>query len=182
MTGWRNDPLHYGLVSRALHWVMAALILVQIPLGLYLLRMAPGLANLWLFPLHKSIGVTVMTLAVLRLLWHLYSPPPAPLGDPAHWTHRLARAVHLAIYALLLIVPVTGWIGGSGSGIETLVWNRWTLPPLVPATEFWQDTGFFLHWLATRALMVLLALHVGGAIRRAMLGDGTLKRMIGGSA
>jgi len=55
-TLWRNDALIYGRVSRLLHWTMAGLILGQIPLGLYLLRMTPGLANLWLFGLHKVLA------------------------------------------------------------------------------------------------------------------------------
>lgn len=179
---WRNDALHYGRVSRILHWTMAALILGQIPLGLYLLRMTPGLANLWLFGLHKSLGVTVLGLAMVRLVWHRISPPPAPLGDPDHWPNRLARAVHAAIYLLLLVIPLSGWIGASGSGIQTVVWDRWTLPAIAPATEAWQDGGFLVHAVATRLLMALLALHIAGALRRALLGDGTLARMTTGHA
>ena len=179
---WRNDAAHYGRVSRLLHWTMAALILGQIPLGLYLLRMTPGLANLWLFGLHKSLGVTVLLLALVRLIWHRVSPPPAPLGDPRHWTGRLARAVHAAIYVLLLVIPLSGWIGASGSGIQTVLWNRWTLPAIAPATEAWQDGGFLVHAVATRLLMALLALHIAGALRRAMLHDGTLARITTGQA
>lgn len=178
--GWRNDALHYGRVSRALHWIMAALILGQIPLGLYLPRMAPGLAGLWLFGLHKSLGFTVLMLAVLRLIWHRISPPPAPLGDPGHWTHRLACGVHAAIYALLLLIPLSGWVGASGSGIQTVLWNTWALPAIAPETEAWQDGGFLVHAVATRLLMALLALHIAGSLRRAVLGDGTLARMTTG--
>jgi cytochrome b561 len=124
----------------------------------------------------------VLLLAVIRLGWHRISPPPAPLGDPNQWTHRLARATHLAIYVLLLVIPLSGWVGASGSGIDTVIWNRWTLPNIAPATEAWQDGGFLAHAIATRLLMALLALHIAGAIRRAMLGDGTVRRMVTGQA
>jgi cytochrome b561 len=180
MTGWRNDAAGYGRISRALHWAMAALILGQLALGLTLMRLTPGLADLWLYGLHKSIGVTVLALAVLRLAWHRLSPPPAPLGDPGDWTHRLARATHVAIYALMILVPLAGWIGASASGIETVLWGRWTLPPIAPESAAWQDAGFALHGWAAKLLMVLLALHVAGALRRSYLGDGTLQRMVTG--
>jgi len=119
---------------------------------------------------------------VVRLIWHRISPPPAPLGDLDHWSNRLARAVHAAIYLLLLVIPLSGWIGASGSGIQTVIWNLWALPAIAPATEAWQDGGFLVHAVATRLLMALLALHIAGALRRAMLGDGTLARMTTGHA
>jgi cytochrome b561 len=182
MNPWLNDARRYGRISRALHWIMAAAILGQIGLGLYLLRMTPGLANLWLYGLHKSLGITLLALVVLRLAWHRISPPPAPLGDPRHWTNRLARATHAAIYLLVLVIPISGWIGASASGIQTVLWDRWPLPAIAPATEAWQDGGFLAHALATRLLMALLALHIAGALRRGWAGDGTLTRMTSGRA
>jgi cytochrome b561 len=182
MTPWRNDARHFGRTSRALHWAMAALMLAQIPLGLVLVRMTPSLSTLWLFSLHKSLGFTLLVLAVLRLVWHRISPPPAPLGDAGHWTNRLARGVHRLLYAAMIVVPLSGWVGASASGIETVVYGGLTLPAIAPESEAWQDAGFLVHSIATKVLIAALVLHVAGAARRALAGDGTLRRMLRGAA
>ena len=177
MSGWRNTAGQIGRVTRGLHWGMAALILGQIALGLSLPRLAPSLSNLWLYGLHKSLGATLLALVVLRLIWHRISPPPPPLGETGAWPGRLARAVHAAIYVALVVVPVSGWVGASASGIDTVIWGIWTLPAIAPMTEAWQDGGFAVHAWATKALMALLALHLAGALHRGAKGDGTLRRM-----
>jgi cytochrome b561 len=180
MTGWQNSATRFGWVSRALHWVMAALILGQLGLGTGIVRMQPALSNLWLYGLHKSLGMTVLALAVLRLIWHRITPPPPPLGPPDHWTNHLAQVSHALIYVLMLAVPITGWLGASASGIDSVIFDRWTLPAIAPVSEAWQDAGFALHGICTKALMALLFLHIVGAIRRGLAHDGTLSRMITG--
>lgn len=174
----RNGPAAYGLVSRALHWLMAAGVLFMLGLGLTLVRMEPGLANLWLFGLHKTIGIVMLKLVILRLIWHRISPPPLPLGPPDAWQTRLARLAHGMLYALLLIIPLSGWSASSATGIDVMIFDRWTLPPLAPVSETWESAAFTLHAIATRALIGLLALHVAGALWRAWVGDGTLRRMV----
>ena len=78
----RNGPEEFGLVTRLLHWLTMALVLGMLVLGTRLKDMEPGLANLWLYGLHKTTGFSVLTLILLRILWHLASPPPRPLGPP----------------------------------------------------------------------------------------------------
>lgn len=175
----RNTPDSFGLVTRALHWGIAALILVQLPLGLRLGSIEPGLSNLWLFAFHKSLGMTVFTLMAARLLWHIASPPPAPQGGG--WQALAARLVHGTIYALMLAIPLSGWIGSSATGIDTVIWGI-TIPPIAPASEAWEDAAFTFHDIATKLFMALLALHIGAALKREMDGDGTLTRMIRGRA
>lgn len=173
----KNTPTSFGRVTRALHWAIAALILVQLPLGLRLGNIAPGLATLWLFAFHKSLGMTVFALMTARLLWHLYTPPPAPMGGG--WQATAARAVHWTIYALMLAIPLSGWAGSSATGIDTLVWGI-TLPPIAPPSETWETAAFTVHGIATKLFLALLALHIGAALKREMDGDGTLTRMIRG--
>ena len=179
---WRNRPAEFGLVSRVLHWLMALGILLMLALGSYLVRMQPGLANLWLFGLHKTIGIALLALVILRLIWHRISPPPLPLGPENAWETRLARLAHGALYALLLIIPLSGWSASSATGIDVMIFDRWTLPPLAPVSEAWEKAGFAIHGIATKALIGLLVLHVAGALWRAWAGDGTLRRMIRGRA
>ena len=97
----------FGWVSRTIHWAMAEGIVAMLALGLYIEEMEPSLDTLWLYGLHKSVGLTLLALVVLRMLWHRISPPPAPLGGVAPWQMALARGAHLALYALMLAVPVT---------------------------------------------------------------------------
>ena len=170
----------FGWVSRTVHWAMAAGIVAMLGLGLYIEEMEPSLDTLWLYGLHKSVGLTLLALVVLRMLWHRISPPPAPLGGVAPWQMALARGAHLALYALMVAVPVTGWVGSAATGLD-VVWWGWTLPRVAPVSEAWSEAAFALHGGLTTALMGVVALHVAGALWRQFgHGDGTLWRMLRG--
>jgi cytochrome b561 len=175
----RNGPDEFGLVTRILHWAMMLLVIGQLALGLRLSDMQPGLANLWLYGLHKTIGFAVLALILARIGWHIISPPPPPLGprDIAFWA---ARTAHWAIYVLLIAIPLTGWAGSSATGIDVMIADRWTVPPLVDASPEAEALWFRLHDILTKLLMALITLHMLGAFKREMEGDGTLTRMLKG--
>jgi cytochrome b561 len=177
-----NSPDRFGLVTRTLHWLMAVAVIAMLALGFRLSDMQPGLANLWLYSLHKSVGLILLALVLLRLAWHRISPPPAPLGPPGGWEQRLARAAHLAFYLLLIAVPLSGWIASSASGIDVMLFDAWALPSITPVSTAWEDAGFAAHGVLTSLLMLLILLHVAGALKREMAGDGTLRRMLRGRA
>ena len=174
-----NGPDTYGLVTRVFHWVMMALVVAMLALGLRIEDLEPGLANLWLYSLHKSLGFLVLGLVALRIGWHLYSPPPHPIGPqgPTFWA---ARAAHWGFYLLLIAIPLTGWAGSSATGIDVMIADRWTMPMLVEASEDAEKQFFGAHGVLTELLVGLILLHVSGAIKREMAGDGTLTRMVRG--
>jgi cytochrome b561 len=174
---WRNTPTRFGLVTRVLHWGMALAIIAMLVLGTRLEDMQPGLANLWLYSLHKSIGLILLALVPVRLIWHRISPPPAPQGTPGDWTIRLARTAHRVFYLLLLAIPLSGWVASSASGLDVMLFDRWVIPPIAPVSEAWENAGWAAHGLLTKLLMGLIALHAAGAVKRQMDGDGTLTRM-----
>ena len=178
----RNTADSFGLVSRLIHWVMAALILTLLPLGLSLASMQPGLANLWLYGLHKTLGLTALALVLLRILWHRISPPPPPLGPPAAWETRAAKAGHAALYVMMLAMPLTGWIASSATGIDVMFADRWVLPPIAPVSETIDRVGFAVHGIVGKALLALVLVHMAAAVKRGIEGDGTLRRMILGRA
>jgi cytochrome b561 len=180
--GIRNGSAGFGWPSRLLHWLIAAGILGTLGFGVWLGRRQISLDTLWLYALHKSIGLTLLILVVVRLAWHRLSPPPAPLdvrGAPA-WQARAARVTHRALYALMLAIPLCGWIASSATGIDTMFWGL-TAPAIAPVSEAWENAFFFLHRWLGRALMALIALHVGAALWHALVWrDGTLARMLSG--
>jgi cytochrome b561 len=175
-----NTTTSFGLVTRILHWVMAITIIAMLVLGTILSDLQPGLANLWLYSLHKSIGLTLLALVVLRLIWHRINPPPPPQGDPGAWSQRLARIGHRGFYILLVAIPLSGWIASSASGIDVMFLDRWVVPPIAPVSEAWENAGWAAHSTLTKLLIALILLHVAGAIKRQYAGDGTLTRMIVG--
>lgn len=176
----RNTPETFGLVTRVLHWGIAALVVVQLSLGLRISDMEPGLSTLWLYSLHKSLGLVTLALVVARILWHLASPPPRPIGGG--WQSLAARVTHWTIYALLLAIPLAGWAASSATGIDVMFLDSWTVPPIAPVSPLWEDRGFAVHDLLTKVLLGLIFLHMAAALKREMDGDGTLRRMITGRA
>lgn len=171
----------FGRTTRALHWIMAAGILATLALGATIARMEPGLANLWLYGLHKTAGVSLLGLAVLRLAWHRLHPPPGPLPGPPPWQMALARATHRALYLLMLALPLSGWAYASATGLDVVVFGRYVLPPVAPVSAAWEDGLHLLHRTLAWSLLALVALHVAGALKRGLVArDGTLARMIRG--
>lgn len=175
---WRNGPDGFGLITRGLHWGMALLILSLLALGLRLSSLQPDLSTLWLYGLHKTVGLTALALVLLRLIWHRLSPPPAPLA--VGWQVRAAKAGHLALYALMLVIPLSGWIASSATGIDTVFADRWVVPRIAPVSEAWESAAFTIHGIATKLLMAVLALHALAALHHEMAGKGTLTRMLRG--
>lgn len=172
-----NTAEGYGLLSRVLHWGIALAILGMLGLGTWIDRMTPDLSNFWLFGLHKSIGLTILGLVLLRLAWHRYSPPPVLRAMQHPWELYLARTVHGSLYLLLLAIPLTGWAASSATGIDTLYFDYWTVPPIVPPSESLSDLGFAAHGVLTKLLMLLLLLHVVGALRHGTGPGSALRRM-----
>lgn len=177
-----NGPDRFGWVSRTIHWAMAAGILGMLALGTFIKGMEVSLDNLWLYALHKSVGLTLLVLVVVRIVWHRVSPPPAPIGGVAAWQMRLARGAHGGLYLLMVAVPLTGWVGSAATGLD-VVWWGWVVPRVAPVSEAWSEGILAAHGWLTTALMAVVVLHVAGALWRTIgHRDGTLRRMLWGRA
>ena len=176
----RNTVDSFGLISRLLHWTMAFGVIFMLALGNRIADMKPDLSTLYLYGLHKTLGITILAMAVLRLIWHRYSPPPRPIGPPSAWGTWLARAAHAVIYLLLITIPMSGWFASSATGIDVMIFDRWTLPAIAPVSELWEKRGFAVHGILTKALFGVILVHMLAALKREIDGDGTLTRMISG--
>lgn len=172
---WRNTKTEFGLISRLIHWAMAALVLGLLILGLIIANMQPSLANLWLYGAHKTAGIIALCLVLTRILWNKISPVPAPIGTT--WHSVVAKWAHRALYACLILMPLSGWIASSATGLDVVIFDAITLPAIAPVSEVWENAAFALHRATAYLLIGVLALHIAGALSRR---DGTLARMIWG--
>ncbi len=168
----------YTAVAIGLHWLIAAAIVVQIILGWRFSDAPKGPAVFALFQLHKSVGITILVLTLARIAWRLgHRPPPAPIGQ-AQWEQFASRLVHAGFYAILVGLPLTGWIVVSASklNIPTLLFSvvPWPHLPFIAdlsptAKAAWRTGGEFSHGLLVKITYVLLALHLGAAAKHQVL-------------
>jgi cytochrome b561 len=127
---------------------------------------------------HKWIGVTVLALMGLRLAWRLtHRPPPLPPSVPAR-QRRAATIAHWTLYALLLAIPLSGWLFSSAAGVPTVYLGLWQLPDLVAKDRALADALKLAHKSLNFALLVLAIVHVAAALKHQFVDrDGLLARM-----
>ncbi len=177
----RNSSDHFSLVTRVLHWVTVVLVFAALVLGNRIANMEVSLSALKFFAYHKTVGITVLALIVARMLWHWLTRPPASVPSGVGWQVRLAKAVHRGFYVLLVAMPLTGWVASSATGVDTVVFGRWTLPAIGPVSERWEEVGFVVHGAIAKVLIAVILLHIAGALYHAIIKrDGTLRRMVTG--
>jgi cytochrome b561 len=183
MQAWTNTDSHYGTVAIVLHWGMAVLVLLLILLGLYMVRMPDAgfdTDKITLILVHKAFGMLALFLVVLRLAWRMANALPRLVDGLPDWQQVSARFVHLMFYALMLALPVTGWLMSSAGGYPVpLLLVDFELPDLIGANEWLFRTLIDVHrWLAY-ALILFLVLHAAAALRHHLaLRDDTLRRML----
>lgn len=177
-----NDALRYGVIAQAFHWAMAALVAAQFGLGWYMEGLPLGPEAFALYNLHKSLGLLALLLLAGRVLWRFASPPP-PLPEEMPAPERLAaRISHGLLYALLLLQPASGLVMAFASGFPTVVFDLFTLPSPMAASNALKDAFLVVHLASSFALAALVALHAAAALRHHLvLGDDVLRRMLPGS-
>lgn len=174
-----DNSFRYGGVARLLHWLTAVLVLAMVPAGFIMIRVGPGTLQNSLFDFHRSAGVVLMVLTLVRLFWRLRHPPqPLPASVPI-WQRRAAEAVHAGLYGFLLINPLIGWLATSAYGATIKVFGLFSLPPLTGQDRDLATSLFGLHMVLGLALTGLVLLHVAAALHHHfILRDGTLRRML----
>ncbi len=175
-TSPRSD---WPALSKALHWLVAALILVMAWLGLTMGEMPNGPDKIATYALHKSIGLGILALVALRLSWRLYAGTPAPVAGTPRWQARIAGVTHVALYALLLALPLSGWLLNSAAGFPLQWFGLFNLPALAGRDEALHALAGQAHELLFWALAGLVVLHAAAALHHHLfLGDATLARML----
>ncbi len=161
----RGTERGWGALVRAFHWLIAVLILAQGIIGLTMVQMGLTPAKVRVFALHKSIGMTILALVLLRIAWRPPERRPLDPPDTPRWQRRAARAAHLALYLLILAIPLSGWWFNSAANAP-LVWFGWfDLPSLTGGLDpVWKPRALLLHQTLFWILVALLVVHVGAAL------------------
>lgn len=176
-----SSSSHWSAIAKFLHWTVAALIAVQLVLGWMAASWRLSPTKLELFVWHKSTGMLVLLLVVLRLAWRLtHAAPALPAGMP-RWERTAASASHVLLYAAMLALPLSGWVINSAAGVPFSIYWLVPLPSIAPVDRALANTAALVHFALVILLLVLVATHVGAALRHHFIQrDDVLVRMLPG--
>ena len=161
----RNTDQSWGAPAKLLHWTIAALVFVQIALGWAAVSWRLSPMKLDLFVWHKSTGLLILALMVVRVAWRVVNVAPSLPADIASLERRIARASHVLLYLLLLLMPMTGWVVHSAANIPFRMFWLIPLPTIVAPDKATADLAARAHYAIFVVLSVLLAVHIGAAFR-----------------
>jgi len=168
------------LISIFFHWLLAALIIAMIPMGIYLENLDRGPAKFELIGVHKSIGAIILILVALRIIWRLLQRFPEPAGTPSDWEHKFARAWHLLVLAVIFVVPMSGYVSSSTGGYPVDVFGLFTLPAIAPVDKGLHEIAEEVHEVTGILLIPLIMLHAAASLKHHYWDkDTTLRRMVG---
>ena len=171
---FKNTVDTWGPVSRAFHWLIVLLLLVQGVMGLLLDDLPRGSVAF-----HKSLGITILALAVLRVLWLLVAGRPGPVTGATPLQHRLAQAGHVLLYVLLFATPITGWLMSDYTGRPIRWFGLFELPHFVTPDRAAHEVMEGRHEQVFWILVAVAAGHAAMAIyHHVFKRDATLTRML----
>ena len=169
----------YKFPARALHWGMACLVLAMVPMGFLMLdeSLSRALRNT-MFITHKNLGVMMLILIAIRLIYRWRTPPRlAPIALPAIQAIA-AKITHAGLYALLVIMPLSGYVRVRAGGFPIEALDALSVPALVPRSDALAELAKTVHLYGAYALLVLMALHIGAAAFHGLVKrDGVFARM-----
>lgn len=170
----------YTYTAMLFHWLVAVLVVAAFTLGLVMTDI-PGLTptKLRYFSWHKWIGVTVLMLAVLRVLWRLFHPSPAYPDTMARWQQSAANGLHILLYLLIFAVPLSGYFYSLASGVPVVYLGLIELPVLIDANPGLKPVLKGVHYWLNMLLAGSVGVHVAAALKHQFVDrDGVLRRML----
>lgn len=176
---WKNTETNYGIIAISLHWLVALVVFEQLALGLWMVeltyydpwyRTAPSL--------HKSIGVLLFIVLVVRLGWRYHNPHPSAVPGVGEFAQRLAVSAHRLLYALLFLVMLSGYFISTADGRAIEVFKLFSVPALWSGIPNQEDIAGEVHFVLAMLLVTLVAIHIIAALKHHYIDrDATLKRM-----
>jgi cytochrome b561 len=180
----RNSTSRYGWVSIVIHWVVALAVFGLFALGLWMVGL--DYYSTWRKDapdLHKSIGLVLLGVMLLRVLWRFISPPPPTLASYSRMTRFGARFGHGFLYISLFAVLIAGYLISTAEGVGIPVFGLFEVPALVSGLPDQADTAGVIHLYLAWVLVIFSGLHALAALKHHFIDrDVTLKRMLGRNA
>lgn len=161
---WRNTALRYGAVAQLLHWTVVVLVILQFVLGFTASGMPISMQRLMLLANHKSIGMTILALVILRLTWRAFTPAPALPQHMPPLQKNLAHCSHVLLYGLLICMPIVGWITSSASHLTVTWFGFFPFPNLVGPDAHLAKLAKATHAAMAWLLLVTASLHAAAAL------------------
>lgn len=173
-----NSSDRYGWLAKTFHWLTALAIVGMFPFAWWMTELKLGPQMLEMYGLHKSVGILVLTVTVLRLGWRFVNPKPRFLGGPV-WQRWASDIVHFGLYACLIAIPLIGLLHSNAANFPVSVFGIVTMPQLIAPDRALVEPLQEAHEIAGIVLLVLLGLHVAGALKHHLFDkDATLRRML----
>ena len=177
-----NSNSEYTSTAKLLHWLVAGLVVVQFVLANLGERAEDAddlVRELALFANHRSVGITILTLIVIRLLWRWRNPAPRLPETVPRWQVTASRVSHYSLYGILLAMPVSGWLMSSAADVSVTWFNLVQMPDFVAVNHELHETFEEVHKLLAKLLFVIASLHILAALKHGVFDkDGVLQRML----
>lgn len=174
-----NDESRYGAVAQLFHWIIVALLVTQFALARQAHLLPLGAAKVAVLARHKSVGITILVLALLRLAWRAFNPVPAVPETTQPWQRTAARASHFLLYALLIVIPLLGWAMSSARNFPVSWFGLFTLPDFVKPNRAAYEFLHEAHETCAKLLFVLALVHAAAALKHHFIDrDNVLRRML----
>ncbi len=172
-----NSSWHYRGPAIFLHWLLALLLTGMVALGWYMTAIEDSPGSEWYFNLHKSIGLIVATLVVLRLVWRLSHAPQALPAHLPQWKMKFAVLTHWLLYTCMIVMPTTGFLGASLSK-DGVAFFGMALPVWASPNHDLAEQFFGIHSIAAWVLVALVTLHALAGLKHLLVDkDGVFQRM-----
>lgn len=177
---WKNTTTEYGCVTKSLHGICALLVMALIIVGFSAGYIDDKPTKGMVYNIHKVTGVITLFVAALFVFWSLFSRKPGYDASMARWEKLLARFVHFLLFALILVMPLSGWIMSSAAERFPHVMGIQLMMPGIPASKaiagFFKETHELLAWVIAAAVI----LHIVGALKHHFIDkNDILRRMVG---
>ena len=169
----------YTAVAIGLHWLIGLAILGSLGVGLYMVGLSLSPTKLRLYSWHKWAGVTIFSLVLIRCIWRITHPaPPLPDAMPI-WQRNVAESTHYVLYALMIVIPLTGWLMSSAKGFQTVYFGVLPIPDLLEKNTELGETLNLVHRYLNYLMIAIIGAHIGAALKHHFIDkDDILRRML----